>query len=155
MMVVDKLETRLDKATAKKSQLEQDVAELTGEIAEIDKSTEEATKLRTEEHATFLKAEADMKEAADAVGDAIDALKDYYGDASLVQIQTVAGQPKLGGAKSDSAGGILSILDMMQGEFMKQLAAAQSDEREAIKAFETQSNEFKVSKATKSAEIKG
>merc|ERR1719335_1605895 len=120
---------------------------LSEEISTADAAQKEATEMRAEEHATFLKADAD--------GDAIDALKDYYGDASLVQIQTVDGQPKLGGAKSDSAGGILSILDMMQGEFMKGLAAAQSDEREAVKAYDTQTQDFKVSKATKEAEIKG
>merc|ERR1719335_1974234 len=154
-MVIETLETRLDKANAKSAQLKEDIAMLSEEISSIDAAQEEATKMRTEEHATFVKAEADLKEAADAVGDAIDALKDYYGDASLVQIQSVAGQPKLGGAKSDSAGGILNILDMMRGEFMKQLAATQSDEREAVKAYEMQTQDFKVSKATKSAEIKG
>lgn len=154
-LVIETLETRLDKANAKKAQLSEDVATLSSEIASIDQSQSEAEKMRSDDHASFEKAEADLKEAADAVGDAIDALKDYYGDASLVQIQSVAGQPKLGGAKSDSAGGILSILDMMQGEFMKQLAATQSDEREAVKAYETQTADFKLSKATKEAEIKG
>jgi len=154
-MTIETLETRLDKANAKSAQLKEDIAMLSEEISTADAAQKEATEMRAEEHATFLKAEADLKEAADAVGDAIDALKDYYGDASLVQIQTVAGQPKLGGAKSDSAGGILSILDMMQGEFMKGLAAAQSDEREAVKAYDTQTQDFKVSKATKEAEIKG
>merc|ERR550514_1663219 len=38
---------------------------------------------------------------------------------------------------------------------MKQLAAAQSDEREAVKAYEAQTTDFRVSKATKEAEIKG
>jgi len=154
-LVIETLETRLDKANAKSSQLKEDIATLSSEISSIDTAQAEAEKMRSDDHASFTKAEADLKEAADAVGDAIDALKDYYGDASLLQIQSVAGQPKLGGAKSDSAGGILSILDMMQGEFMKQLAATQSDEREAVKAYETQTADFKLSKATKEAEIKG
>merc|ERR1719262_727819 len=38
---------------------------------------------------------------------------------------------------------------------MKQLAAAQSDEREAVKAYEAQKNEARVSKAAKEQEIKG
>jgi len=154
-MVIETLETRLDKAGAKKNQLEEDVATLSSEVSSIDNAQAEALKMRTEDHNQFMKSEADLKEAADAVGDAIDALKDYYGDTSLVQIETVVGQPKLGGAKSDSAGGIISILDMMQGEFMKQLAAAQSDEREAVKAFEAQSTDARVSKAAKEQEIKG
>jgi len=154
-MVIETLETRLDKANAKKAQLEEDVATLSEEISTGDAAQAEALKMRTEEHNTFQKTAADLKEAADAVGDAMDALKDYYGDSSLVQVDAVVGQPKLGGAKSDSAGGILSILDMMQGEFMKALAAANSDEREAVKAFEAQSNDYRVSKAAKEQEIKG
>jgi chromosome segregation ATPase len=154
-MVIETLETRLDKANAKKTQLEEDVATLSEEVSSIDNAQAEALKIRTEDHNQFQKTEADLKEAADAVGDAMDALKDYYGDSSLVQVEAFSGQPKLGGAKSDSAGGILSILDMMQGEFMKQLAAAQSDEREAVKAYEAQTTDFRVSKAAKEQEIKG
>merc|ERR1719316_2382174 len=64
------LETRLDKANAKSAQLKEDIAMLSEEISTADAAQKEATEMRAEEHATFLKAEADLKEAADAVGDA-------------------------------------------------------------------------------------
>merc|ERR1719158_316233 len=82
-MTLDKLNSRLDKATTKKEQLEETIATLSEEIAAIDKANAEATKIRTEENTNFQKVEADFSEAADAVDDAIDALKEYYGDAFL------------------------------------------------------------------------
>merc|ERR1719359_2594798 len=62
--------------------------------------------------------------------------------------------PKLGGASSAASGGVISILETMQTEFMKTVATAESEEREAVKAYEKQINENKVSKATKTAESK-
>merc|ERR1719473_2574677 len=72
----------------------------------------------------------------------MDVLKDYYDNALLLQknaVKTVKvaskAPPKLGGAKQDSAGGILSILDTMAGEFTKTVAELQSTEKEQVKAF--------------------
>merc|ERR1719262_935854 len=138
----DDLQSTIDKASAKKDQLGDEIAELTEEIAELDASTSEAIKLRGEQHETFVKAEKDFSEAADAVQDAMDVLKDYYDNALLLQknaVKTVKGAskapPKLGGAKQDSASGILSILDTMAGEFTKTVAELQSAEKEQVKAF--------------------
>merc|ERR1719269_484155 len=72
----NELETAIDKASARKDQLLDTIAELTEDIAELDKSTAEAIKIRQEQHDTFVKSEADFSEAADAVQDAIDVLKD-------------------------------------------------------------------------------
>lgn len=136
------LQATIDKSSARKDQLTDTIAELTEEIAELDASTAEAIKLRGEQHETFVKAEKDFSEAADAVQDAMDVLKDYYDNALLLQknaVKTVKGAskapPKLGGAKQDSASGILSILDLMAGEFTKTVAELQSTEKEQLKAF--------------------
>merc|ERR1719453_2019661 len=52
----DDLQSTIDKASAKKDQLADTIAELTEEIAELDASTAEAIKLRQEQHDTFVKA---------------------------------------------------------------------------------------------------
>jgi hypothetical protein len=157
---IEKLDARLDQATSRKEELEENVATLSGEIADMDAGQAEATKIRQEEHALNTKSIADFKEAADAVADATDALKDYYGDSSLVQIQSNTDSkhhapPKLGGARSDAANTILSIMDTMQQEFQKTAAEFTSAEREAAKAHATLVQENRVSKAAKEAEIKG
>lgn len=157
---IEKLDARLDAAISSKEELEENVATLSGEIADMEAGQAEATKIRNEEHALNTKTIADFKEAADAVADASDALKDYYGDSSLVQVKSNTDSknhapPKLGGARSDAANTILSIMDTMQQEFEKTAAEFTSSEREAVKAHETLVNDNKVSKASKTAEIKG
>lgn len=109
-----------------------------------------------------MKVDADFTAAAEAVDDAIDALKEYYGDASFLQMKSkdteITGDsapPAFGGAKKDSAGGIIGILETMGEEFRKTVKENQASERESLKAYEKLMNENKVAIATKEAEIKG
>merc|ERR1719379_1320908 len=158
-----KVTLRLEKATAKKAELANSITELTQQIAEIDEADAEALKIRQEEKKTFDKNEADFKEAEAAVIEAMQVLKDFYGD-SVALIQTgfenhapgdavvttttspIAVQPPaMGGAKSDSAGGILMIMDTMASEFAKTVAELQSTEREAVKAYDKMIQDNKVS----------
>lgn len=159
-MEIDKLDARIEKASTTKEQLEELIASNSGEIADTEKANAEATKLRSEANANFLKVEADFSGAAEAVDDAIDALKEYYGE-SLMQVNSqtkdVSGSdaPTFGGAKKDSAGGIIGILETMGEEFRKTVKEARAEEREQLKAYETLMQDNKVLIATKDAEIKG
>merc|ERR1719335_729546 len=152
----EELEATLDKSAARKDELTDMIATLTEEIAEIDKSGGEMEKIRQEDHALFVKQEADFSEAAAVVQDAIDVLKDYYDNAGFLQISSTThgkAPPQLGGAKQDSAGGILGILDTMAGEFTKTVAELQATEEEAVKAYkETKTNNFDT-KTAKETEI--
>merc|ERR550514_1340858 len=103
-MTIDQLASRMDKASATVGLLEQKVKTLEAEIAALDKGNAEATKIRNEEHATYLKASSDFKLASEAVEKAIKVLKEYYGS-SLLQTgasKSSGKQPEFGGAKSDS-----------------------------------------------------
>jgi len=159
-MTLDELDARIEKASTKKETLEENIADLTEELAAMAKAEAEATELRNEEHANFVKVDTDFTGAAEAVDDAIDALKEYYGS-SFVQTSSKSSKalgkapPVLGGAKSDSAGGIVSILETMGEEFRKTVKTANAEEREAQEAFDTMINENKVAKGSKEAEIKG
>jgi len=156
---IAQLDARLDKAKSKAKGLAEDIETLTAEVADIEKSQAEATKIREEEKATFEKANADFTEAADAVTDAIDALKDYYGDdgASLLQTgqrQPQAG-PQLGGAKKDSGSVIIGMLETMGQEFAKTAADLQATEHEAVEAYKKLTQENQVSQTAKETEIIG
>jgi len=162
-MEIDKLSARIESATSKKQELEELVATSSEEIAETQKVNAEATKLRSEQNANFMKIDTDFSGAAEAVDDAIDALKEYYGNA-FIQTKTKTGTvsdtndsapPTFGGAKSDSAGGIIGILETMGEEFRKTVKENKATERENVKAYETLMQENKVVVATKEAEIKG
>merc|ERR1719265_2650185 len=84
-MELDKLSTRIEKAEATKQEQSELIAANSEEIASIEKTNAEATKIRNEEHANFVKVDTDFSQAAEAVDDAIDALKEYYGDAFFLQ----------------------------------------------------------------------
>jgi hypothetical protein len=160
-----KISIRLDKANAQLAELADSVTSLTQDIAEIQESNQEATKMRNEEKTSYDKNHQDFKEAEAAVIEAMEVLKDFYGPDSFIQVgmsvdtttkSPIAVQPPaMGGAKSDSAGGIMAIMDTMASEFAKTVAELESTEREAQKAYDKLIQDNKVSQATKEAEIKG
>merc|ERR1719217_1536171 len=84
-MTLEKLNARIDKASARKAELEQAVKDLEAEVAELDKATAEATKIRNEENANYQKASKDYGDAAAATEKAITILKDFYEGSSLLQ----------------------------------------------------------------------
>merc|ERR1719375_1239331 len=84
-MTIDQLASRMDKASATVVLLEQKVKTLEAEIAALDKGNAEATKIRSEEKATYVKASSDFKLASEAVEKAIKVLKEYYSSGSFIQ----------------------------------------------------------------------
>merc|ERR1719428_714895 len=171
----DKLSARADKAAAKKAELEETVKVLEKEIAGIDAANAEATKIRTEESATYKKAHKDFSDAAEAVEKAIKVLKDFYEGASLLQVSSKtrtmsaakieasteedldedSDAPELGGSKSDAGAMIIGILEMSLEDFTKLLSETGLEEETAQEAYDKLTGENKISKATKMAEIKG
>merc|ERR1719450_1206586 len=157
-MTLDKLQTRIDDAEAKITELSEAVKTLEAEVAEIDKAQAEATKIRTEENTEYQKASKDFKDSAEAVARAIEVLKNFY-EGSFIQVASKTSlkskQPELGGAKSDTAHTIISVLEMSEEDFTTLLAETEATEDEAAKAFEKLSDENKVSKVTKETDAKG
>ena len=76
----------------------------------MDAAQAEATALRNKEHEEYLKASKDYKDSAEAVANAIAVLQDYYSSGSFVQAKQA---PELGGAKTDIASTIMSMLEVM------------------------------------------
>merc|ERR1719191_2586636 len=155
-LTLDKLQSRLDQASARKAELELSIKELEGEIATLDAGTAEATKLRNEEHTTYLKSSKDFADAATATEKAIKVLKEYYDSAALIQTgaKSVSKQPEFGAAKSEAGGVIISILEMSNEDFTKLHSECEASEAEAQEAYEKLMNENKASKAAKEAEAK-
>merc|ERR1719465_128894 len=83
---LDKTVARISKAEAGKAKLLEEIKMLESEISEMDAGQAEATKVRQEEHAEYLKASKDFKDSAAAVAKAIDVLSDYYSSAAFVQV---------------------------------------------------------------------
>jgi len=159
-MRLDKTSARIDSATTTMAELEAAIKGLQGELAEMDASTKEATKIRSEENTEYLKASKEFKDSAEAVAAAIQVLKSYY-EGSFLQVKattarrTSTKQPSFGGASSDVGGTIISVLEVAESDFTKLLAEADTDEEAAASAFAKMTQENQVTKATKEAEIKG
>jgi len=154
---LDKLQSRIDKASARTAELEQAVKDLEGEVASLDKGMSEATQLRNEEHATYLKASKDFSDAATAVEKAIKVLKEFYDNQSLLQTgaqRSSAKAPDFGGAKSDASSVIISILEMCGEDFTKLHSETETNEAEAQESYDKQTNDNKASKGAKQAEVK-
>merc|ERR1719379_2439137 len=124
-MKLDKLQARIDGAEATITELTESIKTLEAEVAEIDKAQAEATKIRTKEHEEYAKASKDFKDSAEAVARAIEVLKNFY-EGSFLQVSSKTSlkskQPELGGAKSDTAHTIISVLEMSEEDFTTLLA---------------------------------
>merc|ERR1719421_1217696 len=156
--LVEKHSSRLEEAEARTAQLTESIKSLEAEIAEIDKSQTEATKLRGEEKAAYDVASKDFRDSAEAVTRAISVLKSYYEGALLVQvrahIEQASARPKFGSAKGDAGGSIISILEMSQEDFTTLLAEAEETEDVAVESYEKLTKENAVARSSKEAEAK-
>merc|ERR1719299_228506 len=153
-----KLQARIDGASTTIAENTEAIKTLESEVAEIDKAQAEATEIRTTEHEDYLKASKDFKDSAEAVAKAIEVLKNFY-EGSFIQLSAKttlnSKQPELGGAKSDIAHTIISVLEMSEEDFTTLLAETEATEDEAAKAYKTLTDENKMSKVTKETEAKG
>merc|ERR1719191_2035618 len=152
---IDKLQTRIDGAEATIAELTEAVKTLESEVAAIDKAQSEATEIRTKESADNNAAISDFRQSADAVVAAMGVLKSFYAGSALLQTSSSkAGRPSFGGAKTDAGSGIISVLEVAESDFTRLLAETETAEDAAADAYAKQTEENKVSKATKEAYAK-
>merc|ERR1719327_2617265 len=161
-MTLDKLNSRIDKASARVAELTEAIKTLESEIASLDAATAEATKIRNEEATTNAKAIKDFGDAAAATEKAIKILKDFYDNAALIQTGSKVkvhsseddDAPEFGSAKGDAGSVIIGILEMSNEDFVKLHSETTTSEAEAQEAYENMMNDSKTSKAAKEAEVK-
>merc|ERR1719262_282456 len=154
---IAKLQTRIDGNSAKIAELDDAIKTLEAEVADIDKAQSEATKIRNSEKTDNLAAIKDFRDSANAVVAAMGVLKSFYEGGALIQANAVSkrsGRPEFGGAKSDAASGIISVLEVAESDFTRLLAETETAEDAAADAYAKQTEENKVSKATKEADSK-
>merc|ERR1719252_51172 len=161
-MTLDKLNSRIDKATARTAELTEAVKTLEEEVATRDAAVAEATKLRTEEKESNTKAIKDFGDAAAATEKAIKVLKDFYDNAALLQTGATthsksaadSDAPEFGSAKGGAADVIVGILEMSNEDFVKLHSETETAEMEAQEAYEKMMSDSATAKAAKLAEVK-
>jgi len=161
-MTLDKLNSRIDKATARTAELTEAIKTLEEEVATSDAAVAEATKLRTEEKESNTKAIKDFGDAAAATEKAIKVLKDFYDNAALLQTSATthsksaadSDAPEFGSAKGGAADVIVGILEMSNEDFVKLHSETETAEMEAEEAYEKMMSDSATAKAAKLAEVK-
>jgi hypothetical protein len=155
MATIDKLQSRIDGASATIATLTEAIKTLEAEIGDIDSSQAAATEIRTKEKVDNTKAMSDFKQSADAVIAAMGVLKSFY-EGALIQTDTKvkSTRPSFGGAKTDTGSSIISVLEVAESDFTRLLAETETAEDSAADAYESQSKENAVSKAAKQADAK-
>jgi len=158
---ISKLTATIEKAESDVRGLKSAIGKLDGEIATMEGEKNSATKQREEEHAEYVKVAADYGESVDALGMALQTLKNMNVDRpqAMLQLQkmaskvhgmrhvlaallemdetktTVHGGPEVAAYESQS-GGIIAVLEKLQDKFQSQLAETESAESNAAHAFD-------------------
>jgi chromosome segregation ATPase len=159
---IAKLTAKIDKAASKSAALKGEVKELQAELAALAKSQAEMDKIRSETHADFEVAKAELTQGLTGVRKALGVLRDYYGSAaSLIQDGATPGsfmqQPAkpAGHAKASGAGGsIIGILEVCESDFANNLAKEETEEADAQEEYEKTTQENKITKTTKEQDVK-
>merc|ERR1719482_1370259 len=158
---VNMLTAKVEEINAAIDKLQDDIASNEAAIAELDKTTKEATEVRQKEKAKNEETIADAKAALEAVAMALKVLKEFYakaaGETELVQQSPADDAPESfsneaytgqQGAKK----GVVGMLEVIQSDFARLESDTSTDEALAAKEYETLMEESKVDREAKRVE---
>jgi len=155
---ISKLSAKIDKAAATSAKRKEQVKELQAELASLAKEQAELDSIRSEEHAAYSTAKAELEAGINGVQKALGVLRDYYGGAaSFVQSDDIMAQPAMPEkhAKAGGAGGsIINLLEVCESDFSSNLAKEETQESDAASEYDKVTQENKVSKTMKDQDVK-
>jgi predicted nucleic acid-binding Zn-ribbon protein len=158
--VISRLTSKIDLAAAKSAELKGEVKTLQAELATLAKEQAEMDKIRAEEKTAFDTAKAELELGITGVQKALGVLKDYYqGSAALLQNSFDAfmqqpAKPKKHSKASGAGGSIIDILEVVESDFTKNLAAEETEEADAIAVYEKTTQDNKLAVTMKSQDVK-
>jgi hypothetical protein len=154
--VISKLTSKIDLAAAKSAELKEEVKTLQAELATLAKEQAEMDSIRAEEKAAYDTAKAELELGITGVQKALGVLKDYYG-AGAADFDAFMQQPAKPTtfAKASGAGGsIIDILEVVESDFTKSLAAEETQEADAISVYEKTTQDNKLAATMKGQDVK-
>merc|ERR1719247_2998007 len=154
------LDANLKGLEATKDQLNEEIATLTTEIAELNDALTKTTQDRTDEKANNMDTLDKAREGLAAVKDAYDVLASFYkgaakGKVSLLQASPVAEDAPSSGrggaykGNQAKAGGILAMLEVIISDFERTIKVTTKSEKEAQREFVKFERTTKASIASK------
>jgi chromosome segregation ATPase len=158
---IESLTTKIDRAASKSAQLKADVKELQEELAALAKEQAEMDQIRSEQNKDYRGASADLKQGLAGVQKALGMLREYYGGAAFVQDDAHFGAfmqqpspPAKHGKSSGAGGSIIDILEVCESDFSKDLAKEEAAESDAQADYDKTTQMNKISKAQKEQDVK-
>merc|ERR1719220_2943356 len=137
---IAKLSSRIGQMSAKSTQLKDEVAVLQSQLAKLAKSQADMDKIRGDEKATFFVNKAELEKALAGIKAALKILTEYY-----------AQDGKAHDAAEGAGAGIISLLEVVEADFSKNLAQITSDEEEASALHDQVSKENEIEKNNQGA----
>merc|ERR1719359_999530 len=160
---IEKLTSKIDSASAMSASLKEDVKELQKELAELQESQAEMDKVREDTNKAFVDAKADLEQGLEGIRGALSVLRDFYqADEALLQqtgglgafMQQPAPATSTHEKASGAGGGIISMLEVIESDFAKNLAQEEEEEAAAQTAYDKMTQENKVTKTVKEQDVK-
>merc|ERR1712039_1150301 len=151
---IAKLTSKIDTAAARSAGLKQDVKDLQAELAALAKLQAEMDKIRSESHAAYAQAKADLELGLDGVRKALTVLRDYYGSAAALLQNAQPAKPELHSKATGAGESIIGILEVVESDFATNLAKEETEEADAASEYDKQTQENKVTKTLKDQDVK-
>jgi len=139
---VEKLSTRVEQKEAKSAKLKEEVATLQKELAELASTQSKMDEIRGEEQADYKVTQPELEKAVAGIQLALKTLKDYYAKAAEH------------GASEGAGNGIISLLEVAEADFTKNLNEVVVEEQMAAASHKAQTKENGFTKLTKEADVK-
>jgi len=140
---IAKLSTRIDRMAARSAQLKNEVAALQAQLAKLAKSQADMDRLRREENAAFTASKAELEKGLTGLKLALKILNEYYGSAG-----------KAHEAAEGAGSSIISLLEVCEADFTKNLAQISSDEDLAAIQHEQASKDNEIETNAKESDVK-
>jgi chromosome segregation ATPase len=160
--VISRLTSKIDLASAKSAELKVEVKTLQAELAKLAKEQAEMDAIRAEEKAAYDTAKAELEAGITGVQKALGVLKDYYqGSAALLQkagefdaFMQQPAPPKKHSKASGAGGSVIDILEIVESDFTKNLAAEETEEADAVAVYEKTTQDNKLATTMKKQDVK-
>merc|ERR1711920_778781 len=142
-----------------------EVMELESELAALARTQAEMDRIRSETHADYEVAKADLQLGLSGVRKALRTLRDYYGGAAsmiqananpavFMQRMRQPAAPELHAKAGGAGGSIIDILEVVESDFATNLAKEEAEEADAQSEYEKVSQENAVTKTLKDQDVK-
>lgn len=128
---LDALQSKLDTALAKHTKMQRELAEINQMIASGEEDFASQTNVRAMVHANYAKQKEMNEKGEEGVKNAMKALREFYGSSEEA-------------SPTDVAHSIINLLEIIETDITKTLAALESDEDMAVRDYNEATQQYKI-----------